>query len=47
MGGFLFCDLPDIESTTAAGRMVLSVMARVAEFEARRIREDQRRHGSS
>jgi DNA invertase Pin-like site-specific DNA recombinase len=39
MGGFLFCDLPEIDATTAAGRMVLSVMASVAEFEARRISE--------
>ena len=42
MGGFLFCDLPDIDATTAAGRMVLSVMASVAEFEARRISERTR-----
>lgn len=39
MGGFLFCDLPDLDCTTAAGRMVLSVMASVGEFEARRISE--------
>ena len=39
MAGFLFCDLPDIDATTAAGRMVLSVMASVAEFEGRRISE--------
>jgi DNA invertase Pin-like site-specific DNA recombinase len=39
MAGFLFCDLPDIDCTTAAGRMVLSVMASVAEFEGRRISE--------
>ncbi len=39
MGGFLFCDLPDVDATTAAGRMVLTVMASVAEFEARRISE--------
>jgi DNA invertase Pin-like site-specific DNA recombinase len=42
MGGFLFCDLPDIDATTAAGRMVLSVMASVAEFESRRISERTR-----
>ncbi|WP_010313652.1 recombinase family protein [Synechococcus sp. CB0205] len=39
MGGFLFCDLPDVDATTAAGRMVLAVMGSVAEFEARRISE--------
>ncbi|MFO0058721.1 MAG: recombinase family protein [Cyanobacteriota bacterium] len=39
MGGFLFCDLPDVDATTAAGKMVLSVMASVAEFEAGRISE--------
>jgi DNA invertase Pin-like site-specific DNA recombinase len=39
MGGFLFCDLPEIDATTAAGRMVLTVMASVGEFEARRISE--------
>lgn len=42
MAGFLFCDLPDIDATTAAGRMVLSVMASVAEFEGRRISERTR-----
>lgn len=42
MGGFLFCDLPDVDATTAAGRMVLTVMASVAEFEARRIGERTR-----
>lgn len=42
MGGFLFCDLPDVDATTAAGRMVLSVMASVAEFEGRRISERTR-----
>jgi DNA invertase Pin-like site-specific DNA recombinase len=41
MGGFLFCDL-DIDATTAAGRMVLGLMASVAEFEARRISERTR-----
>jgi len=39
MGGFLFADLPEVDATTAAGRMVLTVMASVAEFEARRISE--------
>ena len=40
MAGFLFCDLPDIDATTAAaGRMVLSVMASVADFEERRVSE--------
>ena len=39
MGGFLFADLPDVDATTAAGRMVLTVMASVAEFESRRISE--------
>ena len=42
MGGFLFCELPDVDATTAAGKMVLSVMASVAEFEAGRIRERTR-----
>ena len=42
MGGFLFCDLPDIDATTSAGRMVLTMMASVAEFEARRISERTR-----
>ena len=39
MGGFLFCDLPDIDATTAAGRLILGVMGSVAEFESRRISE--------
>ena len=39
MGGFLFCDLPDIDATTAAGRLILGVMASMAEFESRRISE--------
>lgn len=42
MGGFVFCDLPDIDATTSAGRMVLTMMASVAEFEARRISERTR-----
>ena len=25
MGGFVFCDLPDIDATTSAGRMVLTM----------------------
>lgn len=41
-GGLLFCDLPDVDATTAAGRMVLTVMASVAEFESRRIGERTR-----
>ena len=39
MVGFVFSDLPDIDATTSAGRMVLTMMASVAEFEARRISE--------
>ena len=39
LGGFLFCDLPDVDATTSSGRMILSVMASVAEFESRRISE--------
>ena len=35
IGGFVFCDLPDIDTTTSAARMVLTMMASVAEFEAR------------
>ena len=42
MGGFVFCDLPYIDATTSAGRMVLTMMASVAEFEARRISERTR-----
>jgi len=42
MAGFLFADLPDVDATTSAGRMVLSVMASVAEFESRRISERTR-----
>ena len=41
-GGLLFCDLPEVDATTAAGRMVLTVMASVAEFESRRIGERTR-----
>jgi DNA invertase Pin-like site-specific DNA recombinase len=41
-GGLLFADLPDVDATTAAGRMVLSLMASVAEFEGRRISERTR-----
>jgi DNA invertase Pin-like site-specific DNA recombinase len=40
--GFLFCDLPEIDATTAAGRMVLTMMAGVAEFEGRRCGERTR-----
>ena len=39
MVGFVFSDLPDIDATTSAGRMVLTMMASAAEFEARRISE--------
>ena len=39
LGGFIFCDLPDVDATTSAGRLILSVMASVAEFESRRISE--------
>jgi DNA invertase Pin-like site-specific DNA recombinase len=42
MGGFLFCDLPEIDATTAVGRLLLSMMASVGEFEARRIGERTR-----
>ena len=42
LGGFIFCDLPDIDATTSAGRLILSVMASVAEFESRRISERTR-----
>ncbi len=42
MAGFLFCDLPDVDATTSAGRLILSVMASVAEFESRRISERTR-----
>ena len=42
MGGFLFADLPEVDATTAAGRMMLTVMASVAEFESRRISERTR-----
>jgi DNA invertase Pin-like site-specific DNA recombinase len=41
-GGLVFCDLPDIDATTSAGRMVLTMMASVAEFESRRIGERTR-----
>ncbi len=42
LAGFLFADLPDVDATTSAGRMILTVMASVAEFEARRISERTR-----
>jgi DNA invertase Pin-like site-specific DNA recombinase len=38
-GGLLFADLPEADCTTAAGRLLLSLMASVAEFEGRRISE--------
>lgn len=41
-GGLLFADLPEVDATTAAGRMVLTFMASVAEFESRRIGERTR-----
>lgn len=37
--GLLFADLPDVDATNAAGRMILGVMAQVAQFEAERIGE--------
>jgi len=40
-GGLVFADL-DVDATTAAGRLVLGMMASVAEFEARRIGERTR-----
>jgi|LakMenE18May11ns_1017448.scaffolds.fasta_scaffold9931353_2 DNA invertase Pin-like site-specific DNA recombinase len=42
MGGFLFCDLPEVEATAAAGRVVLTVMAYVAEYKGLRIVERTR-----
>lgn len=42
IGGFLFCHLPDIDATTAAGRLILGVIGSVAEFESRRISERTR-----
>ena len=40
--GLLFADLPDIDATNAAGRMILGVMAQFAQFEAERIGERTR-----
>lgn len=37
-----FIDLPDVDTTTATGRLILTVMASLAEFEARRISERTR-----
>jgi DNA invertase Pin-like site-specific DNA recombinase len=37
-----FVDLPDIDTTTATGRLILTVMGSLAEFEARRISERTR-----
>ena len=34
--GLLFADLPDVDATNAAGRMILGVMAQVAQLEKRR-----------
>jgi DNA invertase Pin-like site-specific DNA recombinase len=42
LSGFLFADLPDVDATTSAGRLILTVMASVAEFESRRISERTR-----
>lgn len=41
-GGLLFADLPEVDATTSAGRLILGVMASVAEFESRRISERTR-----
>lgn len=41
-GGLLFADLPEADCTTATGRLLLSLMASVAEFEGRRIGERTR-----
>ena len=38
----LFADLPDVDATNTAGRMILGVMAQVAQFEAERIGERTR-----
>ena len=40
--GLLFADLHDVDPTNAAGRMILGVMAQVAQFEAARIGERTR-----
>jgi DNA invertase Pin-like site-specific DNA recombinase len=37
-----FIDLPDVDTSTATGRLILTVMASLAEFEARRIGERTR-----
>jgi DNA invertase Pin-like site-specific DNA recombinase len=42
IGGFLFADLPDIDCSTSAGRLILTIMGSIAEFEARRISERTR-----
>lgn len=47
MGGFLFCDLPEIDTTTSAGRLILEAMASVAEFEGRRITERTRENAAA
>ena len=41
-GGLVFADLSKVDATTAAGRMVLSVLASVAEYESRRTAERTR-----
>ncbi len=42
MGGFLFCDLSDVDATTSAWRLILGVMASLAELVGRRISERAR-----
>ena len=42
MGGFVVADLPAIDAITSSGRMVLTMMASIPEFEARRISERTR-----
>jgi DNA invertase Pin-like site-specific DNA recombinase len=34
MAGFLFADLPEADTSTANGRMLLGLMASIAEWEA-------------
>jgi len=40
--GLLFAGLPDVDATNPAGRMILGVMAQVAQFEVQRICERTR-----
>lgn len=42
MAGIWFADLPEVDTATANGRMVLSLMASIAEWEAGRISERTR-----